>query len=101
MLKLGQFRIEDLDRAYVVVVQLATQSKNVIHQVTLRPDKVHRSVPSPLIRLGETLGDEAAGWQYPENIIIVGILGHAVRRPLEPGQPERWDCVPITLSEVS
>ena len=101
MLKLGQFCIDDLDRNYVAVVQLATQPSGVIHQVTLRVDKIHRAIPNSIIRLGETQGDECAGWQYPENLIVIAILGHAVRRPLVHGQPEQWDCVPITLSEVA
>lgn len=94
MLKLGQFRVEDLDRAYVAVVHVATQSSGVLHQVTLRPDKVHQGV-FPLIRLGETQGDEYAGWQQPENIVIIAILGHSVREPVEAGKPEMWKCVPI------
>lgn len=101
MLTLGQFRIADLDRAYVAVVQLGTQPQSVIHQVTLRPDKVHRGV-MPVIRLGETAGDEILGWQHPENICIVAVLGHAVRRPVEQGKPEQWDCEPITtMDEVA
>ena len=100
MLKLGQFRLDDLDRNYVAVVQLSTQTPHVIHQVTLRTDKIHRSFPDrafpyPIIRLGETQGDEIAGWQFPETIKVVAILGHAVRRPVESGKPEQWDCVPI------
>ena len=95
MLKLGQFTLSDLDRPYVAVIQLATQPKHVIHQVTLRPDKVHRGL-HPIIRLGETPGDEAAGWQYPETLIVVAILGHAVREPVVAGQPEKWKCEPIT-----
>ena len=95
MLKLGQFRLDDLDRNYVAVVQLSTQTPHVIHQVTLRTDKICRSFPNAIIRLGETQGDELAGWQYPETISVVAILGHAVRRPVESGKPEQWDCVPI------
>lgn len=101
MLKLGQFELADLDRAYVAVIQLTTQLNAVVHQVTLRPDKVHKGIIG-LIRLGETQGDEAAGWQHPNSIKIVAILGHAVRRPMDEGQAEHWDCMPIqVLHEVA
>ena len=101
MLKLGQFALADLDRAYVAVIQLATQPPSVVHQVTLRPDKAHKGLHD-LIRLGETQGDEAAGWQHPSTINVVAILGHAVRRPMEEGQAEHWDCMPIqALHEVA
>ncbi len=99
MLKLGQFSIADLDRAYVCVIQLKTQPQYVIHQVTLRPDKVHKSI-TPIIRLGETQGDEAAGWQYPNSIQIIAILGHSVREPTD-GQTEKWKCIPIEIQEAA
>ena len=99
MLKLGQLRIDDLDRPYVAVVQLATQPSHVIHQVTLRPDKIHRGLHT-LIRLGETQGDEAGGWQWPDNITVIAILGHAVRLPVKEGAPEQWKCVPMHLEAV-
>ena len=77
---LNQIQVLDLNQLKeptCCVVQLATQPRGVIHQVILRPDKVK----GQLIRLGETKGDEAAGWQHPDNIQIIEILGIATIHP--------------------
>ena len=66
--------LDELKEAFVAVIQLKTQAPGVLHQVTLRPDKVYDG----MIRVGDTPGDEAVGWQYPENIQIVRVLGRAV-----------------------
>lgn len=61
-------------------------------QVVLRPDKM---TEMGLIRLGETLGDEANCWIHPHDILIVEVLGRAVEgadgkwQSLE--EPERTD----------
>lgn len=86
MLTSGPLNLIALDQPYVAVVQLRTQPSGVIHQVTLRPDKLHDG----LIRLGDTMGDEAAGWQYPANIQVLSILGTG--HEVEPG---KWECKPI------
>lgn len=71
----------------VAVVQLRTQAKGVLHQVTLDPSKIHQ--PSQLILLGETPGDQAFGWIDPENIIVRAVLGKAVKAGSE------VQCAPI------
>lgn len=58
----------------------------VIHQVTLRPDKIHDG----FIRLGETPNDEIFGWQSPENIQVLAVLGVA-----EQNEKGEWGCRPI------
>lgn len=86
MLGTGVLNLQSLDRAYVAVIQLRHQPGGVIHSVALRPDKVVRtsfncSCGSPrdtaLIRLGESPGDEVHGWQHPENINVIAVLGWA------------------------
>ena len=67
----GLLDLNDLDKNYSCIIQLRTQTSGVIHQVMLRPDKIKDG----LIRLGETPGDEASGWQYPANIIVLSVLG--------------------------
>jgi len=74
MITNGPLDLSKLDKAYTCVVQLQTQPQGIIHQVTLRPDKIKDN----LIRLGETKGDEAAGWQFPNVIQIQSILGTAI-----------------------
>ena len=69
----GALKIEDLDQPYCCVIQLRTQPQGVIHQVILRPGKVKDG----LIRIGDSQGDEASGWQHPSNIIVLSILGTA------------------------
>ena len=92
MLQIGELILTELDKSYFAVVQLRTQPEGVIHQVTLRPDKVKESI----IRLGDTPGDEITGWQYPDNILIVEILGEAFEDESEPERsPQRWKCRPI------
>lgn len=86
MLSRGLLNIAELDQAYVAIVQHFTQPQGVIHQVTLRPDKVRGN----LIRLGETQGDELVGWNYPANVMVLEILGTA--REVKPGE---WECVPL------
>lgn len=85
MLNPGILNLKDLDQAYVAVVQHFTQQKGVVHQVTLRPDKVSAG----LIRLGETMGDELVGWNYPYNIEVLAILGTAHEKD------GKWECRPI------
>ena len=70
-LSVNTLSLSELDTNYHCIIQLLTQPRGVIHQVMLRPDKIKND----LIRLGETPGDEAAGWQYPQNIVILAILG--------------------------
>lgn len=98
-MRAGPLNLADLDKAYLVIVQLKTQPPGVIHQVTLRPDKVktdyqpcpcgHGKLQRSVIRFGETPGDEAAGWQSPHNVEIISVLGVAV----EVG--DKWECQPI------
>ena len=92
-MKTGQLDLQDLDRNYLCVVQLKHQQPGVIHQVTLRPDKIHDG----FIRLGETVDDEANGWQYPENIEVLSIIGVAVENE------GKWSCRPMleVVREVS
>lgn len=71
----------------LAVVQLATQQPGVLHQVTLRPDKV----TGDIIRLGETPGDEANGWIRLGDILVIANLGKAVKPEID-GQP--WTCEP-------
>lgn len=66
---------QELDQAYAAVIQLKTQKDGVLHCVSIRPEKIHK--PSGLIRLGDSPGDEAAGWQHPANVFIVAVLGVA------------------------
>lgn len=79
--------LSKLDKPVVAVVQLRTQPKGVLHQVTLDPSKVHQR--SQLIRLGESSGDEANGWLEPENIIVRAVLGIAVQAD------GKIQCVPV------
>ncbi|MDZ4346075.1 MAG: hypothetical protein U1E51_26990 [Candidatus Binatia bacterium] len=90
-MRAGPLNLEELDRAYLCIVQLRTQTPGVIHQVTLRPDKIHDG----FIRLGETPNDEAAGWQYPANVMILSVLGYAIE---DKGQ---WVCRPIFETETA
>ena len=89
-MKPGPLNLEDLDRPYVCVVQHFSQPTGVIHQVTLRPDKISNG----LIRIGETQGDELVGWNYPENFLIINVLG--VGRE---GIGGKWECVPLDLAD--
>lgn len=83
-------------QAVVAVVQMRTQPLGVIHQVTIRPDKVKQSEKDiPLIRLGETPGDEYNGWMYLEAIEVVCVLGKAVQTG------DKWECVPDALEPGS
>ena len=85
-MKIGILNLEDLDKDYVAIVQLRTQSPGVIHQAALRQDKIHDG----LIRLGETPGvDEVSGWQYPQNIAVIAILGTLHKTK------DAWECKPI------
>lgn len=63
-----------LEQPLLCIVHLASQHPAVQHQVVLRPDKVSAH---GLIRLGETIGDEAHGWLLPEHIQVLDILGAA------------------------
>ena len=83
MLRLGPLMLDMLDCAYLAVIQIRHQTLGVLHQVTLRPDKIHGG----LIRLGETPNDEAAGWQWPQSITVVTVLGTA-----HEGPSNTWTC---------
>ena len=84
-MKPGPLKIEDLDRNYLCIVQSKTQMPGVIHQVTLRPDKVHDG----FLRLGDTPHDELNGWVYPQNLNVLSIIGVAVETN------GAWSCRPI------
>lgn len=97
-MKIGQLDIDQLDQPTYCIVQLRHQPPGVLHSVILRPDKISQTMRqcsmghyhrSAIIVLGESPGDQAMGWQYPENIHIVAILGKAIETD---GQ---WKCVPI------
>ncbi len=82
----GLLDLADLAKGnYVAIVQQFSQREGVIHQVTLRGDKVTNG----LIRLGDTPGDELCGWNYPQNIAILAVLGEAVETS------GKWECRPI------
>lgn len=81
--------LADLDAPYHCVIQLLTQPRGIIHQVMLRPDKVKNG----LIRLGDTPGDEAAGWQYPANIVVLSVLGIG-----KEGEDKSWTVTPVDSS---
>lgn len=91
MITEGILKLDDLDCAYVAIVQHFTQQLGVIHQVTLRPDKVRDG----LIRLGETAGDELTGWNYPESLTIVSILGTAHQKTPSGTGGIDWECRPL------
>jgi len=74
MLTKGPLNLDNLDQSYTCVVQLLTQAPGVLHQITLDPNKIKDG----LIRLRDTPGDEASGWQYPQNIHTHVILGTAI-----------------------
>lgn len=84
-MKTGPLHLRDLDRNYLVVVQLKTQPPGALQQVTLRPDKIHDG----LIRLGETPDDEARCWIDPANVIVEAIIGVAVENE------GKWSCRPM------
>ena len=91
-MKCGLLDIEQLDRPYYVVVQLATQANGVMHAVILRPDKVRRKREeggADLIVLGESPGDQANGWQLPQNVYVVAVLGEA-----HEDDKGAWQCRP-------
>ena len=73
-----------IDKPIVAVIHMRTQPPGVIHQVTLRPDKMK----GLLIRLGETPNDEWNGWVYQADIEIIEKLGIAVQ------EGNTWKCVP-------
>lgn len=94
----GPLDLSQLDRPHFAVVQLRHQSPGVLHAVILRPDKVKKTArqcslghahESAVIVLGESPGDQASGWQYPENIYIVAVLGEAVE------EEGKWQCRPL------
>ena len=96
-MKIGNLNVEELDKPYFCVVQLRHQQPGVLHSVVLRPDKVKQTMrqcsmghhhKAAIIVLGESPGDQAAGWQYPENVYVVAILGVAVEKD------GKWECVP-------
>ena len=96
-MKTGNLNLDELDLPYFCVVQLRHQQPGVLHAVVLRPDKVKQTMrqcsmghhhKAAIIVLGETPGDQAAGWQYPDNVYVVAILGVAVEKD------GKWECVP-------
>lgn len=96
-MKPGNLNLEELDKPYYCVVQLRHQQPGVLHAVILRPDKVKQTMrqcsmghnhKAAIIVLGETPVDQAAGWQYPENIYVVAVLGVAIEKD------GKWECVP-------
>lgn len=97
-MNIGFLNVDDIDKPYYCIIQLKHQPPGVLHSVILRPDKIKQIMrtcslghahKSAVIVLGETPGDQAAGWQYPENIYVIAVLGAAVERN------GKWECVPI------
>ena len=97
-MNIGQLNLDTLGQPYFVVVQLRHQPAGVLHAVILRPDKMKQTMrqcsmghshKSAVIVFGESPGDQAAGWQYPENVYIVAVLGAAVE------EGGKWECRPI------
>ncbi len=97
-MKPGPLDVTAIDRPYYCLVQLRTQPPGVLHVVTLRPDKIKTTTrlcsmghahESAVIVLGDTPGDQAVGWQYPENIHVVAVLGVAVEKD------GHWECIPL------
>lgn len=97
-MNIGNLNVEDIDRPYYCVVQLRHQQPGVLHTVILRPDKIKQTMrmcsmghshKSAIIVLGESPGDQAAGWQYPENVYVVAVLGAATEKD------GKWECVPL------
>lgn len=102
-MKPGPLNLDELDVPYVAVIQLRHQPQGVMHQVVLRPDKVKQTMrqcslghhhKSAIIVLGESGGDQAAGWQYPENVHVVSVLGTAHREGSE-SAVALWTCKPL------
>jgi hypothetical protein len=69
-LKPGPLDLKALDKPYVCVVQLRDQPNGALMQVTLRPDKVLGN----LIRLGDTVEDEARCWRAGEDIFVIAVI---------------------------
>ena len=97
-MNIGQLKVEDLDQPYYCIVQLRHQPPGVLHSVILRPDKINQTMRqcsmghfhrSAVIVLGESPGDQATGWQYPENIHVVAVLGKAYE------EEGKWKCDPL------
>ena len=97
-MNIGQLDIQAIDQPYFVIVQLRHQPAGVLHAVILRPDKVKQTMrqcsmghahKSAVIVFGESPGDQAAGWQYPENVYIVAVLGAAHE------EDGKWECRPL------
>ena len=98
-MNIGPLNLDALDQPYFVVVQLRHQPPGVLHSVILRPDKVKQTMrtcslghshKSAMIVFGESPGDQAAGWQYPENVHIVAVLGAAHE------EGGKWECHPVS-----
>lgn len=97
-MNLGLLDLDQLDQAYYAVLQLKHQPPGVLHACVIRPDKVSQTMRlcslghnhrSAVIVLGETPGDQATGWQYPESVIVIAILGTAHE------EGGKWECRPI------
>lgn len=94
-MKIGPLHLQDLDRNYLCIVQIKHDLGGALRQVTLRPEKIHDG----LIRLGETVLDEANGWMYPESIEVISIIGIAVYKEVKGAvggemHPENWTWRP-------
>lgn len=68
--------LDQLKAPTCAIVQLKTQMPGVVHQVVLRPDKISRA---GFIRLGDTPGDEASCWVHADNLLVMELLGEAIR----------------------
>ena len=99
-MNVGPLKIAEIDKPYFCIIQLRHQQPGVLHAVIIRPDKVKTTErqcsmghfhESAVIVLGETPGDQAAGWQYPENIYVVSVLGEAIEKD------GKWVCLPLAV----
>ena len=97
-MNIGQLNIDELDQHYYAVLQLRHQPQGVLHVCVLRPDKVTQTMrkcsmghnhKSAIILLGDTPGDQAVGWQFPENIFVVAVIGTAHEKD------GKWECRPL------
>jgi len=96
-MNIGQLDVEKIDQCYYCVIQLRHQAPGVLHTVIIRPDKIALTMrqcslghahKSYIIVFGDSPGDQAAGWQYPENVYVVAVLGKAIEKD------GKWECVP-------
>lgn len=78
--------IDRIEQPIMAIVHLMTQPQGVLHQVTIRKDKIS---PKGMIRFGETPGDEASCWIDPEYVTVVEVLGTATEKD------GRWEIQPL------